>query len=211
MTVVGVSGPIIQDPQQTTQNPVLFVPYRQEAPDGFAIAIRTNVDPAGLTTAVRGAVRAVDADLPLFAVRTFAADNYRSQWPYRVFGTVFGIFAIVALLMASIGVYAVIAQATSRRTREIGVRMALGASSGRILTLVLARGAWQVGLGLGLGLAAAVGVTRVMVTLLYHVSPLDPVVFTTVGVVLAGVGLIACWLPARRAALLNPVQALRDE
>jgi ABC-type antimicrobial peptide transport system permease subunit len=127
-----------------------------------------------------------------------------------VFGIVFLIFALIALLMASIGIYAVVAQNTARRTQEIGIRIALGSTAAGILTLVIGRGLKQLLLGLALGLAVAFGVTRLMSELLFRVSPTDPIVFGSVALVLSLVGLFACWLPARRAAALHPVDALRD-
>jgi len=114
-------------------------------------------------------------------------------------------------VMASVGLYAVMAQATGSRTQEIGVRMALGANAGNILMLVMRRGLWQIAGGLTLGIAAAYPMARVMATLPIGVSPNDPVVFFAVAAILAGVGLFACWLPARRAASLDPVKAIRYE
>ncbi|HEY1808072.1 MAG TPA: FtsX-like permease family protein, partial [Acidobacteriaceae bacterium] len=119
--------------------------------------------------------------------------------------------AFIALLMAAVGIYAVLAQATSLRTQEIGVRIALGASLRNIMLLVMRRGVWQIVAGLTLGLAAAYPAARLMANLPIDVSPTDPAVFIAVAAVLAVVGLIACWLPARRAAALDPVRAIRCE
>jgi len=121
------------------------------------------------------------------------------------------VFALIALVMASVGIYAVMAQAASSRTREIGVRMALGATSRDILRLVLSRGVLQVATGLVFGLAAAFPAARLMATLPFRVSATDPAVFVTVSLLLAAAGLFACWLPGRRASVLNPVNAIREE
>jgi ABC-type antimicrobial peptide transport system permease subunit len=118
---------------------------------------------------------------------------------------------LIALVMASVGIYAVMAQAVSSRTREIGVRMALGATARNILGLVLGRGVTQLIAGLVFGLAAAFPAARVMAALPFRVSPTDPAVFVIVSLLLASVGIFACWLPARRAAALNPVNAIRYE
>jgi ABC-type antimicrobial peptide transport system permease subunit len=128
-----------------------------------------------------------------------------------VFGKLFSTFAFIALCIASVGLYAVIAQATVRRTQEIGIRMALGATSSRILTMVLSRGALQLAIGLALGLAAAFPVARLMNSVPLHSSVTDPRLFLVVASLLTMVGLFARWLPARRAAAVDPMVALRDE
>ena len=120
-------------------------------------------------------------------------------------------FALIALLMASVGLYAVIAHATGSRTQEIGVRMALGAGTGNVMMLVMKRGLWQIAVGLALGLGTAFPVTRIMASLPIGVSPSDPAVFVIVASVLVAVGLFACWLPARNAAALDPVKVIRVE
>jgi ABC-type antimicrobial peptide transport system permease subunit len=126
---------------------------------------------------------------------------------------VFGSFAVIALLMASVGLYAMVAQATGRRTREIGIRMALGATAPAIMRLVLARGLAQLGIGLVLGLGGALVATQLLgkMRMLVRVSPRDPVVLAAVALLLLSIGILACWLPARRAAALHPVVALREE
>ena len=134
-----------------------------------------------------------------------------SEWFIALLTIVFLSFALIALIMASVGLYAVIAHATASRTQEIGVRIALGANTRNILLLVMRRGLWQIAAGLVLGIAAAFPVTRIMSSLPIGVSPSDPNVFLVVGAVLACVGLFACWLPARRAAALDPVKAIRYE
>ena len=175
------------------------------------LLVRSTANSTAATSAVRALVQNIDQDLPLSDVRTLAAAVERQQWYIRVFGTLFGVFALIALLMASVGIYAVIAQATSSRTQEIGVRKALGATSGNILGLVLKRGMTQLTGGLLLGLAAAFPAARLMASLPLRVSPSDPTILITVSLILTAVGLFACWLPARRAAALNPIKAIRYE
>jgi ABC-type antimicrobial peptide transport system permease subunit len=162
---------------------------------------------------VRSAVQKQDQDLPLFDIRTLSAAHERSFWHLAVFGTLFLTFAAFALLMASVGLYAVVAQATARRTREIGIRMALGATADGILRLVLSRGLLQLGIGLVLGLGGAFAATQLLAKtpMLVRVSAQDPFVFASVTALLIIVGLLACWIPARRAAALHPVKALRHE
>jgi ABC-type antimicrobial peptide transport system permease subunit len=210
ISVIGVSGDIVQEPNEKAPNPLLFVPYRQEQSEYMALLVRSAANPGPLASAVRVAVQNLDQDLPLVEVRTLAKAVEHTQWFLRLFGTVFAAFALIALVMASVGIYAVMAQATSGRTREIGVRMALGATSRNILRLVLGRGMIQLIAGLALGLAAAFPAARLIATLPFCVPATDPIVFT-VSLLLASVGVFACWLPARRAAALNPVNAIRHE
>jgi len=133
------------------------------------------------------------------------------RWPFRVFGTLFAIFALIAGLLSSVGLYAMIACSVRRRTQEIGVRIAMGASSRNILRLVLEQGVGQLAIGLAIGLAAAYGLTRVLKTLLFQVSATDPATFTAISALLIAVGAVACWLPARSAMKVDPTIALRYE
>ncbi len=211
ISVIGVSANIIQEPNEKAPNPLLFVPYRQERNDSMSLLVRSAANPTALASAVRTAVQNLDQNLPLVDVRTLANAVAHNQWFLRLFGAVFAVFALIALVMASVGIYAVMAQAATSRTREIGVRMALGATSRNILGLVLGRGVTQLIAGLVFGLAAAFPAARLMAALPFGVSPTDPIVFVTVSLLLASVGIFACWLPARRAAALNPVNAIRYE
>ncbi|MEO8130044.1 MAG: FtsX-like permease family protein, partial [Bryobacteraceae bacterium] len=152
----------------------------------------------------------IQADIKIFLVQVLAAVE-RSQWALRVFGTLFLIFGVMALVIASVGIYAVMAHATARRTQELGVRMALGASSRNIMGLVLARGMKQLMAGVVLGVAAAIPATRAMSALPLQLSKSNPFILVFVTFVLVLVGIFACWLPARRAAALNPVAAIRYE
>lgn len=211
LTVVGVSGNLEQAPQELRPPPVFFVPHAPGAHPAMTVLLRSSGNPAALAAPLRAALRELDPNLPLTNVRTLREASHQQGWYLRVFGTVFLIFAAGALLLASIGIYAVVAQTTARRTQEIGVRMAMGATSRSIQKLVVGRGVKQLAVGTGLGLAIAFAVTRLMGELLYGVSPTDPVVFGSVIGVIAIVGVVACWLPARRAATLHPLKALRHE
>jgi len=212
MTIVGVAPDLRQhNPSDPSNDPVILVPYRFESSSSMSVMLRTQGLPTTLTSSIRKEVQQIDQDLPLFDTRTLQEQFERQRWYLRVFGTLFLIFAVVAMGMAAVGIYAVMAHAASRRTREIGVRMALGAGVGSILRLVLARGVKQLVLGMVLGLAAALAVCRLMSGMLFMVSPNDPVTFIAVALTLSAAGLAATWVPARRAARLDPVKALRYE
>ncbi len=208
ITVIGVSANIVQDVNTQNPNPLLFQPFRQVGWAGMSLAVESSANP---TKAVSAAVQSLDQDLPLRDTWILSGAIEHQQWYLHLFSKVFMGFALIALLMAAVGIYAVLAQATSRRTQEIGVRIALGASFRNIMLLVMRRGLWQILAGLALGLAAAFPAARLMASLPIGVSPTDPVVFIAVAAVLALVGVVACWLPARRAAALDPVQAIRYE
>jgi predicted permease len=207
ITVVGVVANLSQDLAENHPKPLLFVPYRQEGWNNMALVVQSTVNPAD---SVRRTVESLDRDLPLRRVSTLPEAVYRRVWFLHVFTKLFLGFAMIALLMASIGLYAVIAHATGSRTQEIGVRMALGANARNITMLVMKRGLLQIAAGLAFGLGAAYPVTRLMSSLPLGVTSSSSI-FLVVGSILAGVGLFACWLPARRAAGLDPVKAIRYE
>lgn len=213
MSVIGVSADMVQDPQDREAPPLVFVSCRQEAWGWTSVLVRTTSDPAPLASQVRAAVQKLDPDLPLFQAMTLPNALDRQRWFLRVFGTLFFVFAATGLAMASVGIYAVVAQATVRRTREIGVRMALGATAGSIVRLVLSRALWQLGVGVALGVGGGFGAAHMMSKsgLLLRVSPNDPVVFVAITALLLAVGVLASLLPARRAAHIAPTQALRIE
>jgi len=208
IAVVGVTANLVQDLTVQDPKPLLFVPIQQEDWGGTSLVVESTANP---TAAVRAAVQDLDQDLPLRDVFILNAAVEHQTWYLHLFSKVFMGFAIIALLMAAVGIYAVLAQATSRRTQEIGVRMALGASLRNIMMLVMRRGLWQILAGLALGLAAAFPAARLMASLPIGVSPTDPTVFLAVAALLAAVGLFACWLPAHRASRLDPVKAIRYE
>jgi ABC-type antimicrobial peptide transport system permease subunit len=212
MTIVGVVGGFRQNESTSPLNDSqMFVPYRFEAIPGMTVLLRTGANPSALAPALRSEVQQADEDLPLVNVQTLQEMFYRSRWHWRVFGTVFLIFALVALGMAAVGIYAVMAHASTNRTHEIGIRLALGAGFGSIMRLVLRRGLIQLSLGTVIGLTAALGVCQLMTRLLFKTSPRDPATLATVTAILVSVGLVACWMPARRAARLDPFRALRRD
>ena len=213
LTIVGVS-PTVQ--QQGTQrsadpDPVVYVPFRQE-PGRFAFILASGRGPgAALAPAIREAVRAVDEDQPVYRVRTLAESFAQARWPYRVFGGLLGIFALIALLLSSVGIYAVTAYSVAQRAQEMGVRMALGASGGQLTWLVLRRAAWQTVTGLILGLGAGFGLSRVIKSILVQSTADDALTYATVVAIFVVVTLVACVVPSRRATRLDPLVVLRAE
>jgi predicted permease len=190
-----------------------YVPVTQSDPRGLTVVARSapGTTPASLGAALREAVRAVDPDQPLFDVRTIAEAAARSSWFYRVFGSVFIVFGIVAVFMASVGLYGVLSFSVSRRTQEMGIRMALGAGRGDVIGLVLRQGLKHLAIGLVIGLAMAAGLSQVVRVLLFGVQPRDPVVYGGVVLVIVAVGVLASLIPARRATAVDPMVALRAE
>jgi putative ABC transport system permease protein len=209
VTIVGVVPTVRQaSPQNADPDPVVYQPFRQRTPAGTAILVRAAGSPTTITSMVRQAVQDVDQDQPMFDIRTLDEELAQQQWPYRVFGSMFAIFALIALVLSAVGIYAVTSYGVSQRTSEIGVRMALGAQPKQVSWLILKGGCWQLAIGLTLGLLGGWGVTFVMSSLLVQISPTDPVTFVAISGILSTVTLVACIIPARRATRLDPLQAL---
>jgi putative ABC transport system permease protein len=212
LTVVGVSPDILQNTNELIlRDPLLYLPYRQSPRRHMFVAARTRVPAATLGDTLRRAVQSVDEDLPVRDLATLESQVALRSWTLAVFGGMFGIFGGIAFLLASVGLYAVVAHSVSQITQEIGVRLAMGASVADILRLIFRQGMGQLAIGLTLGLAAALAVTRVMGDLLIGVSPTDPATFGAVALVLTLAGLLGCAIPARRAIRVDPAITLRHE
>lgn len=212
MTVVGVSPSLRHSsPQEAEPNAVVYVPYRQEPPDEASLLVRSTLPQASLMEAVRREVQAVDPDQPVFTVQTLEQMLAQARWPFRVFGGLFAIFAAIALVLASVGLYSVTAYAVTQRTHEIGVRMAVGAGAPQITWLILRRGLTHLGAGLAVGLAGAWALSRVLQRVIVQISSNDPLTFATITLVLTVVSIAACLIPARRATQVDPLVALRAE
>jgi putative ABC transport system permease protein len=211
-TIVGISPTLRHSqPQDAEPLAVIYRPYRQDPPAGVTLLVRSRLDAGAIMNAVRREVQTVDPDQPVFTIRTMDQMMAQLTWPYRVFGSLFAIFAVIALVMSAVGLYAVMAYSVTQRTAEIGVRMALGAEGGQVSWLILKRGLLQLGLGLAIGLGGAFGLSRVLGTLLVQVTATDPVTFTAIPLILAVVAIAACVIPARRATRVDPLVALRAE
>lgn len=210
LTVVGVVPDVRLRSLDERATPQVYAPFTTGAPRSLTLLVRTG-SPSATAPALRELVRAADPGVPLDEIVGMDEVLRRSLWQQRLFGGMFTAFALLALLLAVTGVYGVMAYAVSLRTHEIGVRMALGAGVGRVLRLVVGRGAGLAAAGLALGVAGAFALTRVLASLLYGVSATDPLAFVGSVAVLGGAALLACYVPARRAARLDPVVALRAE
>ena len=175
------------------------------------LVARTERDPLSLAAAVRGEIRRLDPSLPISAVRPMEKVLFDSVARPRFVMVMVLLFAAVALLLAAVGTYGVLSYAVAQRTREIGVRMALGAQIGQVLRMILGQGALLAGIGLAFGVAGAIALRRILGSLLFGVTATDPLIFAAVAALLAAVSFVACFVPARRAAKVDPLVALRSE
>jgi predicted permease len=191
--------------------PAFFECFTQTDQSRATLVVHAQDDPLSALAAVRNATREIDARLALTSATPLEEHLTLALFPVRISGTLLGVLGIAALILAVSGLFGVIAYSVSQRTREVGIRMALGAQRGDVRRLVLRQGLWLAGLGIGIGLPAALAVTRLLQGLLFGISPTDPVTFLVVPLMLLGVACFACWLPARRAARVDPMVALRSE
>lgn len=210
-TIVGVVGDVRATTLQKEPYSQLYLPSTQLPRRMMFLTVRTSGDPMSLVGSLRQEVKALDPDLPVSDVLTMAQRFGRAAAKPRVNVLLLGGFAVVALLLAGIGIYGVISQMVVQRTREIGIRMALGAKAEDVLRLMIRQGMAPALVGIGVGLVAAWGSSRLLASLLYGVSATDPLSFCFVPVFLAGVALFAAWLPARRATRVDPTETLRQE
>jgi putative ABC transport system permease protein len=210
-TVVGVVGDVAQEGVTAKPYAQLYRSIAQAPTRGVTVAIRTSGDPMALAVQARQALRGVDPELPLSNLRTMDDRVSENLAQPRVSVLLLSVFAGVALALAAVGIYGVIAYAVAQRTREIGIRLALGASTGDVQKLVVRQGMTPVLIGVVVGVAGALLLTRVMASLLFGVSASDPLTFGSVALFLTAIALLASYLPARRATRVQPVIALRQD
>jgi putative ABC transport system permease protein len=213
-TIVGIVADVKHLSLREEPGPEMYVPYTQKVWPSLLtmdVVVRTRLDVASAVTSARNAIRTVDADLPIANVRPLVAlvDDSVAQPKFSML--LLAAFGIFALILACVGIYGVVSYSVAQRTREIGVRVALGASRSNIFGMILGQGARLAGLGIAIGIAAALGVTRMMSSFLYEVRPADPATFAVVCVILLSVTALACYLPARRATRVDPLVALRHD
>ena len=209
-TVIGVAGDVRNQQLDRVGRWNIYIPASERYPVSNII-LRTAQDPATLANAVRARISSIDRDIAVSEILSLSQIADRSAWRERFVSVLFGVFSVLALVLAAVGLYGVLAYTVSLRTHEIGIRMALGASAREVQGMVLRQGLALALVGLVSGTLAALALTRLLATQLYHVSPTDPGTFLTVVTVLIGVSAIAAYIPARRATQVEPVVALREE
>ena len=209
--IIGVVGDVKLLGLARENYPMTYVPYGALPLNDISVVVRSSADQKLIESEIRAAVRAVDPELPVYGLATADQIVSDSVAQPRFYLVLIGAFAAMALLLAALGIYGVISYTVSERTRELGIRIALGASSERVMRLVVGEGLWLTVVGVAMGLVAAVGLTRLIASLLFGVGAFDPLTFAGVAILLVGVAAVSSWLPARRAARVDPVIAMRVE
>jgi putative ABC transport system permease protein len=210
LTVIGVLPNVLQG-HPLEPDPLIYMPFAEEPQREVFIVARTHVPPATLADAFRRTVQSMDSNLPVYEVGSLENGLAQNRLSTKVLGGMFSVFAAIALVLASVGLYAVVSHSISQRTQEIGLRMAIGGTNRDILGLVYAQGMRPLALGIAIGLPVALGVTHVLRMALIGVSPNDPATFLIVVFVLLLIGILGCAIPARRAIRVDPIVALRYE
>jgi putative ABC transport system permease protein len=209
--IIGVVGSIRHSSLAREPYREMYTCVAQRPPGGSTIVVRTEMNPGELVSAIREQMRALDPSVPLFNVKLLDQRVSESLAQPRFRTALLGLFAAAALLLVMIGIYGVLAQSVVMRTREVGIRLALGAQTSNVLGLIIRQGVQLALIGVAVGTVAALGLTRIMTRFLFDVKPTDPITFASVSVLLLGVAALACWLPARRASRVDPMEALRYE
>ena len=209
--VVGVAADATYTDVRTPAPPTLYVPALQQIGGEANFALRVDGDAAAIFPAIRAAVREIDPTLPVLNLRTQDEQLERLNGQERLFARLSGFFGLLALALACVGLYGLMSYAVLRRTAEIGLRIALGALPVQVLRLMLRESLGLVGLGIVSGIAAASALSGLVRSMLFGLSPLDPITYTAVAAMLIGLALLASYLPARRASRLEPTAALREE
>jgi putative ABC transport system permease protein len=211
LTVVGVSAPVLHHELDGQAGFDVYRPYRQASRAGPYYVIRTAGDSLGIARAATAIIGETDSNQSFLDVLTYPHRVANRIWQRRLAGTLFGVFAAVAMFLAAIGLYGVLSYMVSQQTGEIAVRLALGATEGSILRTVLGRGLRLAVIGIAIGVVLAVVQTRLIANLLFGVTPFDPMTFALVPIALPAIAMLACYVPARRATRVDPLVALRSQ
>lgn len=210
-TIIGIVGHVENYGIGQDTRVQLYFPYRQSPPNNVSFVLRTTLNPSTSASAVRAIMREIEPTLPVFNLQTMDELFDLTVTNHRIMLTLLTVFGGLALLLAAIGLYGVMSYIVGQRTREVGIRMALGATAGSVRQLLLGQGLRLAAYGLGVGLLACLGIARLLTSVLYEVSPYDPASFAAVSILLIIIGLFSSWLPARRATKVDPMVALRAE
>jgi putative ABC transport system permease protein len=209
--VIGIVGDVRYRGMDQPPDPDVYISYLQSPQDSLVIFVRTTTNPAVLISAIRGEVHTMNRDLPVYDVKSLRDRIGESMAKARFSAMLLTSFACIALILAAIGIYGVMSYMVAQRTREIGIRMALGAHAANVRALVLRRGLVLTVVGMSIGAAAALAATRILATMLYQVAPDDPLTLALMTSILGVVALLATYVPARRATRVEPTRALRAE
>jgi putative ABC transport system permease protein len=210
-TVVGVVGDVRAEGPRRPAPAAIYVPEAYEARPGITVVMRSDLPPSALGREARRVIRSLDAELPVYMVRPLSEIFAQATWQFRFYTSLFTAFGVIAVLLATVGLSGIMAHIVIERTHEIGVRMALGATAHDVVRMIVSRAFLLAGGGALLGIVAALLATRALGTLLFEVRPGDPVTIVVVLVVLVLAAMAATWIPARRAARIDPAGALRWE
>jgi putative ABC transport system permease protein len=209
--IVGIVGHVKREGLDQEASVQYYLPHRQSPTSNVVLSVRTVAEPESMTTAVRGVIQSVDKELPVYSVRTMERMMADSTSQRRFATILLGVFALVALILASVGLFGVMSYTVAQRRHEIGIRMALGAQTLDVLELIIRQGMILVLTGVAIGLMAAFGLTRLMKAMSFDISETDKTTFVTIPLLLAVVAMLACYLPARRATKVDPLIALRSK
>jgi predicted permease len=211
MTIVGIVGGIKHQSLAEEKQPHIYAPLAQAPSPRASFVVRTDGPPSAAVSTFRAAISQVDADMPLYMVRSMTEIIGETLGTQRLTNMLLTAFAMLALTLAAVGIYSTMSLYVGSRTKEFGIRLALGAEPGALRRLVLRQGLLLTGAGVVIGVAGALALTRTIQSLLFEVSPTDPFVFTAIPLLLVVVSVLACYTPARRATKVDPLVALRDE
>jgi putative ABC transport system permease protein len=209
--IVGIVGNVKTFGPRTAAPATVYLPFNQAPMQGLSLIVRSTAAPTLIINGARAAIKQLDGDLPIFDAKTMTEALSDTVSQPRFYAILLGSFATIALLIAALGIYGVISYAVSQRTRELGIRIALGAQRERVVRLVIGQGLTLTLLGIVVGVAGAYAMTRMISSLLFGVAPADPLTFVAVAFVFVGVASLASYLPARRAASVDPIIAMRAE
>jgi len=211
-TIVGIVANVkMQSVMNYHHDREIYVPFAQDPSRAMGIVVRSTADHATLADAIRSAIWSVDSEQPVSAIQPLESIIAEEYFGYGIVAQLMGYFSVLGLFLGAIGIYGVMAFMVGQRTSEIGIRIALGAQPSQIMRLVVGRGLWLAGIGIAVGVVGALAMARLLVFMLAGVSPHDPLTFTGVALLIAGVSVAACYIPARRAMRIDPIAAVRYE